>query len=436
MSALQYTALHSAVFHGRCTDTIELILRAEAASLTSPNQRRAALLQNTQGEIPLHFCAMRSERPRTVAVIADAAPEGVLKKDSSGLTPLHWLWIRFVSTLLTLEDGGRGTNVTIALPSRRPLPPVEISRYAEFATLEQGDFDADSQLIKRMDPSIDFLRMRHIPIEVLADADCLRRASRSVELLRRIREQHFDAIRMNSDETKEWTREEVVTAFFWSKVVSLLQSANKAARVPFVGERNLLHIAVSSKCCPSWVCYMVAQMYPEELMQKDDRGRFPLHCAAGRSWDRWDWPCPEPLGDAAATKLLLYDSLRIMKWALDLTPREVLRIVDKDNRLVLHHTINTFVTASALISRPMQHDPFDDMLLQIRNIVRLNPDALHCRDGVTMLYPFQQAATRTTAAASHHSQHASMLRSDLLSVSLSYELLRESPTILEIARGN
>ncbi len=393
-------------------------------------------MQNTQGEIPLHFCAMRSERPRTVAVIADAAPEGVLKKDSSGLTPLHWLWIRFVSTLLTLEDGGRGTNVTIALPSRRPLPPVEISRYAEFATLEQGNFDADSQLIKRMDPSIDFLRMRHIPVEVLADADCLRRASRSVELLRRIRDHHLEAIRTNSDEVKEWTREEVVTAFFWSKVVSLLQSANKAAGVSFVGERNLLHIALSSKCCPSWVCYMVAQMYPEELMLKDSKGRFPLHCAAGRSWDRWDWPCPEPLGDATATKLLLFDSLRIMKWALDLTPPEVLHVVDNDNRLVLHHIIDTYVTASALISRPMQDDPFDDMLLLIRNIVRLNPDALHCRDGVTMLYPFQQSATRTTAAASHHSQHPSILRSDLLSVSLAYELLRESPTILEIARGH
>lgn len=376
---------------------------------------------------------MRGERPRTVAVIADAAPEGVLKKDSSGLTPLHWLWIRFVSTLLTLEDGGRGTDATITLPARRPLPSMEISRYAEFAILEQGDFDADSQLIKRMDPSIDFLRMRHIPVEVLADADCLRRASRSVDILRRIREQHFVAINTNSDEMVEWTREEVVTAFFWSKVVSLLQSANKAAAVPFVGENTLLHIAMSSKCCPSWVCHMVAQMYPEELLHRDSRGRFPLHCAASRSWDRWDWPCLDvPMSDSTATKLLLYDSLRILKSALDLTPRQVLRIVDNDHRLVLHHAIDTIVTANSLMNRSMQDDPFEDMLLVMRNIVSMNPDALHCRDGVTMLYPFQQAAAMATA---NHSEHANV-RCDRFPLCLTYELLRESPTILEIARGN
>ena len=373
---------------------------------------------------------MRGERARTVAVIADAAPEGVLKKDSSGLTPMHWLWIRFVSTLLTLEDGGRGTDASITLPARRPLPPMNISRYAEFATLEQGDFDADSQLIKRMDPSIDFLRMRHIPVEVLADADCLRRASRSVDILRRIREQHAVAIHTNSDETIEWTREEVVTALFWSKVVSLLLSANKAADVPFVGERSLLHIAISSKCCPSWVCYMVAQMHPEELMHKDSRGRFPLHCAASRSWDRWDWPCS--MGDSTATKLLLHDSLRIMKWALDLTPREVLRVVDNDNRLVLHHAIDTIVKANSLLSRSTQDDPFNDMLSVLRNIVSLNPDALHCRDGATMMYPFQQAAASSTA---NHSVYANALRFDQLSLCLTYELLRESPAILEIARG-
>jgi hypothetical protein len=56
----------------------------------------------------------------------------------------------------------------------------------------------------------------------------------------------------------------------------------------------------------------------------------------------------------------------------------------------------------------MQDDPFDDMLLLIRKIVRLNPDALHCRDGVTMLYPFQHAATRTTVS------HAKVAKLSLL----------------------
>ena len=83
----QYTALHSAVFHGRCPDTIELLLNAEKESRSNSSQK-ACLLGNTQGELPLHFCAMRGEPPRTVALLAKAAPEAISKRDASGLTPV------------------------------------------------------------------------------------------------------------------------------------------------------------------------------------------------------------------------------------------------------------------------------------------------------------------------------------------------------------
>lgn len=83
----QYTALHSAVFHGRCPDTIELLLNAEKESPSNINQK-ACLLGNTQGELPLHFCAMRGEPPRTVALLAKAAPEAIFQRDASGLTPM------------------------------------------------------------------------------------------------------------------------------------------------------------------------------------------------------------------------------------------------------------------------------------------------------------------------------------------------------------
>ncbi len=82
-----YTALHSAVFHGRCPDTIELLLNAEKKSPSNISQK-ACLLENTQGELPLHFCAMRGEPPRTVALLAKAAPEAISKRDAVGLTPV------------------------------------------------------------------------------------------------------------------------------------------------------------------------------------------------------------------------------------------------------------------------------------------------------------------------------------------------------------
>lgn len=83
----QYTALHSAVFHGRCPDTIELLLNSEKQSPSNKSQK-ACLLGNTQGELPLHFCAMRGEPPRTVALLAKAAPEAISQRDASGLTPM------------------------------------------------------------------------------------------------------------------------------------------------------------------------------------------------------------------------------------------------------------------------------------------------------------------------------------------------------------
>lgn len=48
----QYSALHSAVFHGRYTTTIELLLQTEAQYSAAQN---SALLTNTQSELPLHF---------------------------------------------------------------------------------------------------------------------------------------------------------------------------------------------------------------------------------------------------------------------------------------------------------------------------------------------------------------------------------------------
>jgi hypothetical protein len=71
----QYTAVHSAVFHGRSPHTLELLLKAE--SMSHPSSK-ACMLANTQGEMPLHFCTMRGEPPQSVALLAQAAPSGKL----------------------------------------------------------------------------------------------------------------------------------------------------------------------------------------------------------------------------------------------------------------------------------------------------------------------------------------------------------------------
>jgi len=129
-----YTPLHSAVFHGRCPDTIRLLLDAEArfrdeadhedhhASLKSapripivnpepcPTLAGPAMLcTNTRGELPLHFACMRNECARSIRLLAEADPRAALVRDASGRTPLRWLWIRFVDGLLD-RFGGRDTQ--------------------------------------------------------------------------------------------------------------------------------------------------------------------------------------------------------------------------------------------------------------------------------------------------------------------------------------
>ncbi len=112
-----YTPLHSAVFHGRCPDTIRLLLDAEARYKESRGTNSVAntlptthatfvpcpilpgpamLSTNTRGELPLHFACMKNECARTMRLLSDADPRSALVRDASGRTPLRWLWIRFV----------------------------------------------------------------------------------------------------------------------------------------------------------------------------------------------------------------------------------------------------------------------------------------------------------------------------------------------------
>ena len=420
----QYTALHSAVFHGRYTSTIDLLLRTEAEH---PSAQKAALLANTQGEMPLHFCAMRCERPRTVALIAKAAPLAVLKRDASGLTPLHWLWIRFVSTLMTLDGDGRGNDTTIRLDTTHC---VKQSRYSEFAALEQGDFDMDLPLIKRLDPPVDFLRMRHIPLEVLGESVYLQGADSAVDVLKQIRERYFAQQAAYGDSSNveqrmtTWNRREVVISLFWTKVVSLLEAA-KAARADYpIGESTLIHTAFASPCCPVAVAHIVTSLYPEELMVRDERGRLPVHYAASRAWHAWDWPRDDVLGEPAAAKLLLQESLRVVRTALNLSPPKAIRIADNDGRLVLHDAIDNLVRACTRPGRSMADCPLEGMLQLLHDLVQIYPDSLSRRDGRSKLYPFLQA----TAVATECEMQAHA--PDELPLSITFELLRENPTLL------
>ncbi|KAL7570067.1 hypothetical protein ACA910_017102 [Epithemia clementina (nom. ined.)] len=409
----QYTALHSAVFHGRDTSTIELLLRTEAEART--DGKTNCVLANTQGELPLHFCAMRGERPRSVALIAAAAPEAVIKRDATGLTPMHWLWARFVSALLTLDRLGLGDDNTVG-----PLSIVKdtnSSPYSAFSSLEQGDFELDLQLIRRMDPPVDFLRMRHIPIDVMGASDSTQWADQTTQLLNYLRERY----ECGSDgDAYVWSRRECVVSLFWTKVVSLIQASAVAIDGGPLGNSVLVHSAFASPACLPAIARIVSCLYPDELTQPDERGRLPVHYAASRLFHEWDWPC-EHFESCAATELLKQETLSLIEIALDLSPPEALAVTDLDGRLPLHIMIDNIMTTCSRFPLNLKTTAAVVTLLEV--FVKKNQVSLQRCDGRSKLYPFLQA----TAAASEHCSESSSTQYDHLALSITYQLMRENP---------
>jgi len=426
----QYTALHSAVFHGRSERTIELLLQTEEAqrNLGPPqaNSRpKSALLGNTQGEMPLHFCTMRGECPRSVALLSQAAPEAVLKRDASGLTPFHWLCVRFVGSMLAVGDGGRGSDSTIRLgPSDPTFLSTEQNEYNEFTWLSQGDFDRDLHLILRMDPPVDFLRMRHIPSEIHEEREFPSWWSvRSVSILQRIRER-YQILKQNDDQRYiEWTREQVVTSLFWTKVVSLIDAARKVCDDRPIGSNTFVHTAFASPCCVPAVAHIAASLFPDELSKPDERGRLPVHYAAARRWMAWDWPRGDGLSESTAAKLLQEESLKMLQVAIALSSSEAFHIEDDSGRFVIHHVVDRFVEACC---RPalLTVSPTKGMMKVLDSLVKLNPDSLSRPDGHTGLVPFLQA---TAAASARKGQ--SRVQSEL-PLSITFQLLRSNPAVL------
>jgi ankyrin repeat protein len=423
----QYTALHSAVFHGRATRTIELLLQARSRckenDAIESQSHPSALLANTQGELPLHFCTMRGERPRMVDVIAKAAPEAVEKRDVSGLTPFHWLWIRYVSTLLALEDSHRQG---IEERSFRFSDPPNNSHMVEslrktsdkyncYWTLEQGDFERDLQLIRTMDPPVDFLRMRHIPSEAHCQKEVLQWVERSAT--------HLECIRRQAQEQDlsptvvDLTRQQVVMCNFWAKVISLLQAAHTKG--------TLTHTAFSVTSCPAHVVELLTALFPEDLAVQDEDGFLPIHCAASRPWHVWD-VIREERGLPAASEtssVLRHETLNVFKVACRVSSSNAFCVFDKSNRLVLHHLIDTLVNACLLFTRFTPPSTMIDMLDVMQEVVRSYPSAMEIKDGVTNLYPFLQATATASTRQDGYWQEERAL-------SITYSLLRLNPSVL------
>lgn len=425
-----YAALHSAVFHGRCSDTIRLLLDAEQEAC---NTSRASLIPNAQGELPLHFAAMRGEPPRSTALLANANPEAVLTRDQTGLTPFHWMWIRFVSTFLALENERGETTV-----EARPKRIASGNKFTDFASLERGDFYSDLEMIRRLDPPVDFLQMRHTSPELLgAESDAW--TDRILSVLTSTRQRYVEEnTRTEQRNNIVWTRREAVTSFFWTKVVALLKAAASAMNADS-RRFSLVHAALACPSCPPPVAQIICSLFPEELAVLDpSTGRLPLHIAASRSWHSWDWPRPDAEAEQTRTSepagalLLRGETIAVLNTAINASPPEAARVTDGQGRLALHQAIDSFVRACSNSGQSYMVDahepPVKSMLEALQQLVRSYPASLERRDGKTKLYPFLQATAAATEYRTPSSPNTPF--PDEMPLSMVYLLLRENPSLL------
>ena len=280
-----YTALHSTVFHGRCYETLSLVINADRIHRSRQMQEQnvkkdettdfitesndtvspppmskleckstatdtisnsgpiaklevAAIRANSLGECALHLATMRGECTRLISLLSKTAPGALFKRDDKlGLTPLHWLWVRFVDVMLeqfgrrhfeerAKESKYRGVTISNKSPNSHSTlekSQVETIKLTEKSIFEENDkdnvsspsltslpqplsspvkkpterdddldvqFDLEYQVrTKYIDPPVDYMRMRQI-LPVHKEVEDLV-ANRVVLVLEKVRERHF-----------------------------------------------------------------------------------------------------------------------------------------------------------------------------------------------------------------------------------------------------
>ncbi|CAB9531583.1 expressed unknown protein [Seminavis robusta] len=341
--------------------------------------------------------------------------------------PTHWLWVRFVSSLVALEGGRRGSDDTVTLDIPRQTQCPSTSVYTDFTSFEQGDLETDLLVIRRLDPSVDFLRMRHIPLDVLGEEDSLRWATRTVEILQHVRLRHAQIASRGEQAGTQvvWTRREAVASSL-TKLRFLVSMHVKLERT--IVENRVGPPAFPVMFLPA-VARIVASLFSQEMDLRDDHGRLPLHYAAARKWHDLDWP-PEgsPESDARRpARLFRMETLTSLRTAMELSSDTAASIVDTHGRLPLHYMVEAYVKAA---NRRAWDQPVQAMLDLIKVMVQLFPDALHRSDSATQLVPWLQA----TATATECAQTTNSFNPEI-HLSIPFVLLRENPTLLLSAVG-
>jgi hypothetical protein len=424
-----YTAVHSAVFHGRCCDTIRLVLNADCCanhkcvplnccvdddshnnlyydhgSVDNPHhhsskhhptklQSTAAMRANSLGEVPLHFAAMRGECTRTIALLSQAAPRAILKRDSKlGMTPMHWLWVRFVdtmserfgdisfrncgdddendddyinhnsklSTCRDMESDAKASTLNTSHMINQPSPTDVYSSklsssHISSAFLSFGkdnnhiNFDLEYHIrTAAIDPPVDYMRMRLIlPEHEILEEKLINRV---IYILKRVRQRHQLGMKLRHVNGGRSSCP-IVSHSTKSHEINDDKAAKRCPFSKSVEHSKMVNVEAISKCpfvfdsYPINVDVMGSNQY--EIREEQAISLFwakvtsLLHAAATALLE----DCLTPLHDDEENVLMLHTAcsapcspLSIVKLCVGLYPEQLV-IQDFSGKLPLHHVV-------------------------------------------------------------------------------------------------
>lgn len=310
-------------------------------------------------EVNMHLAVtMRCSRD-VLKHLIHVAPESLLVKDRCGLTPIDWLWIRFITDIIH-RDG----QISQGSEHNFEQPKVKISS----RRIIPNDF-------------IPFVEKRCLNIlnalqRFFSDSTCQVRS--------------LDIAANHTREEEEYD--------FWTKLNGLLPvAAGLFAKedqsgvingINNVSEWNIVNAAAYMNV-PRYVLLRAVSLNPNELMLQDAIGNLPIHYTAARSGYK------KTLNIGVRSEIQELIEKSPIFDLLSLCPGAT-QIANQYGQLPLHIAIEKekydLRRASDMNApKSLNNNAFENSI--VVTLSRTNPASLEHKDGLTGLYPFMQAAT-------------------------------------------
>ena len=349
--------LSCALLHGRSVETIDLLLHANRRI----GARGCRTVVTHNREVPLHIAVTMRRSVDLLAKVIQEDQRAIGVTDMYGLTPLDWMWIRH-----TLDWCSSSDPFTPVMVSRRRYINNHFLEWHErvsnqYLGVDKPLEDSTNPFVKEM-----AIRLRE---------DVLKRIS---VILPTMAEQYMEN---NSDNM-----------------------------VDVCGESFPLVHAACYVNCPLALLQVACSAFPEQLCSKDPQlKRLPLHYAANRS----GYAVQYPIGVSPNTKYM--EEVSPIDFILSKFP-EACRVTDGTQQIPLHIAINRVKDDETKQRDALQENSKVDIKYRdVEMLLQSYPESLQRRNGISKLYPFQQAAEGSNSC-----------------LELTYFLLRRDPSLVRM----